>query len=425
MTPPDSAPQPPSSPRRYAVVAVTATAAMWMYIDRVCVSTLADTIGADLKIDRDSMSVALGAFFFAYALFQVPAGGLADRWGPRLVLALCVVGWSAATAATAFVGGFAGLLAARLALGVAEAGAYPAATGLVRNWASPTERGRFSSIVTLGGRAGGAVAPYLTGKLAVGLAGLTFVGIGTAAGEGNWRAVFLAYGVCGLVVALALWAVVRDRPDGADEPPRRAAWMPMRLLVRDRNMWLSGMAQFGTNVGWAFLVTLMPTYLKEAHAVPLEQRGWMQTVALLVGCAGMILGGLLTDAIAQRFGPRWARSTVIGSALLTAAAVCAVCPLLGSVWLVVAALSAVAFLTDLQNPSIWAFNQDVGGRYTGSAAGWGNMWGNLGAAASPIALGGVSGTWGWPAAFGVCSVAFAVGGIAGLLLDASRPLDRK
>src|SRR5439155_19094471 len=150
---PSKAPGLPSNPPagRAQAIGVTALAALWLYIDRVSFSTLADPIRADLDVDSGRMSYVLGAFFLTYALFQIPVGVLADRYGPRLVLTLCVVGWSAATAATALADGFLGLVAVRLLLGAAEAGAYPAATGLVRNWTAPRERGRFSSVVTLGG----------------------------------------------------------------------------------------------------------------------------------------------------------------------------------------------------------------------------------------------------------------------------------
>ena len=71
---------------RYAVVAVTAVAALWMYIDRVCFSTLSPNIGEELGIDEAEMAWVLGAFFFTYPLFQVPIGSLADRYGQRIVL---------------------------------------------------------------------------------------------------------------------------------------------------------------------------------------------------------------------------------------------------------------------------------------------------------------------------------------------------
>src|SRR5262245_61117783 len=90
---------------RYWVVAATAFAALWMYIDRVCFSTLAPGIGEELGIGEQDMSFVLGAFFFTYALFQIPVGSLADRFGPRVVLTIAIIAWSLCTAATALATG--------------------------------------------------------------------------------------------------------------------------------------------------------------------------------------------------------------------------------------------------------------------------------------------------------------------------------
>lgn len=417
-----------ADPRRYTVVAVAALAALWMYVDRICFSILADPIRNDLAIPRREMDVVLGAFFFAYALCQIPVGALADRFGPRLVLAACVVGWSSAMAGTAFVAGAVGLLAARLLLGVSEAGGYPAASGLVRNWARPDERGKFSSVVTLGGRIGGSVAPYVTAVLAAGLARWATWGGGSKEGaQGNWRGVMFLYGLSGLAVAALLWGVVRDRPAKDSETaeplrPRISYGERFRLLAGSRIMWASGGMQFALNVGWAFLVTLLPRYLED-EGVPLKDRGVMQSVPLAVGCVGMLGGGFVTDGLARRLGVRWGRSAPIAVSLAGGAAAYAAVPWLGGPWAVVAALSAVAFLVDLEQPSVWAFNQDVGGRNVGAAFGWGNMWGNFGAALSPILLGAVQRRFAWPAVFLTCAAALAAAAVGGLLMDASRPLE--
>ena len=68
------------------------------------------------------MSFVLGAFFFTYALFQIPIGSLADRYGPRVVLTVSIIAWSLCTAATSLAAGAAALLAVRLGLGACEAG---------------------------------------------------------------------------------------------------------------------------------------------------------------------------------------------------------------------------------------------------------------------------------------------------------------
>ena len=81
-------------PQRYLIVGITAFAALWLYIDRVCVSTLADDIQKDLGLAAPEKELMLGAFFFTYALFQIPMGSLADRFGARRVLAVSIAAWS-------------------------------------------------------------------------------------------------------------------------------------------------------------------------------------------------------------------------------------------------------------------------------------------------------------------------------------------
>ena len=87
-----------------------------------------------------------------------------------------------------------------------------------------------------------------------------------------------------------------------------------------------------------------------------------------------------------------------------------------------AAFAVVAFATDFGNPAVWAFNQDVGGRYVGSVLGWGNMWGNLGAALSPPLLNWVVGAGEWQLAFLTCAGAFLLSGICALGIRADLPI---
>jgi ACS family glucarate transporter-like MFS transporter len=461
-------------PKHYLIVFITAIAAYWMYIDRVCFSTLADTIQKDLGISDDDKGFILGAFFFTYALFQIPMGALADRFGARLVLTISIAAWSVVTAATGFAHTFSALLVLRLLLGITESGAYPAAAGLVKRWARPEERGFFSSVVALGGRLGGATAPALTATLAAFLIGVGVVEylytppppvipLGAKEHErANWRGVFAIYGFCGLAVASLFWLFVRDRPpahlepgksnsskDGSAEivsgqkaeewhalPPGRDStaeqsssltqstlFAKVALLAGNKNMLFFGAVQFGVNLGWAFLITLLPTYLNNAFGVPLEKRGQMQSVALTTGCFGMFFGGIVTDAIRSWLGPRYGRSIPIGAPLGFCAVVFLVAPMLPTAWAVVVALGVMAFLVDLHNPSIWSFAQDVGGKNVGAALGWGNMWGNLGAALSPVLLTAIWKAAGWNVVFLFCALSFAAAATCGLLLDATKPVD--
>jgi MFS family permease len=479
-------------PQRYVIVAVTALAALWLYIDRVCFSTLATPMKAELLLPRapepgpedtltdeeveearrkkqeghpelagraeltpeelvaakkkkwadERMSFALGAFFFTYALFQIPMGSLADRYGARRVLALSIAAWSLVTMATGFVPGFFALIGIRLLLGISESSAYPAAAGLIKNWAKPTERGLCSSIVAFGGRAGGAIAPWLTAALAAALAGVVLTDWLVSAPPAppgpdgrppaNWRGVFVVYGACGLLVALLFWLVVRDRPAAAEKAAPQPGAAPARertflqrlgLLAQSRNMWSFGALQFGVNLGWAFIITLLPTYLKEAFNTPLKDVGPMQSTALTIGVVGMLCGGVFTDWMRARLGPKRGRSVPIAASLAGCAAAFLVIPVLPTAWSVIFALGAMAFLVDMHNPSIWSFAQDVGGKNVGAALGWGTMWGNLGAAVSPVLLTQIRLFAGWNTAFLCCGAAFAAAAVCGLMLDATRHIE--
>jgi len=96
-------------------------------------------------------------------------------------------------------------------------------------------------------------------------------------------------------------------------------------------------------------------------------------------------------------------------------------------WAIVFCLGFAVFFCDLGVPSLWAFSQDVGGKFTASVMGWGNMWGNLGAAASPILydmiLGETPGLAQWNYLFAFCAAMFILSGISSLPFDATKPID--
>jgi MFS family permease len=193
-------------------------------------------------------------------------------------------------------------------------------------------------------------------------------------------------------------------------------------MLRSRGLWLSSLNQFGTNLGWGFLITWFPRYLVEAHAVPSLERGWLASMPILVGMAGMLAGGWATDRLTRRIGLRWGRALPMALTRFLGAAAFVACLLMESPGSVTAALCVVAVSTDLGVPAVWAFMQDVGGRHVGAVLGWGNMWGNLGAAVSPVLLNAVIGPGRWDACFLACAAAFLVSGVAALGIDARVPI---
>jgi MFS family permease len=257
----------------------------------------------------------------------------------------------------------------------------------------------------------------------------------------GWRPVMVVYAVAGLLVAGWFWSVVRDRPaehpscNAAEQalieqgrPPstvvdHSARAMPWAAMLRSRGLWLSSLAQFTTNFGWVFLITLLPRYLEQAHHVPILERGWMASVPILVGMAGMLAGGWVVDALTRRLGLRWGRCLPMALTRFVALSAFVACLGLQSPWAVTLALSVVAVATDLGTPATWAFMQDVGGAHVGSVLGWGNMWGNFGAALGPVILGAIVGTEGrWDLCFLACAAAFLAAGVASLGIDARIPI---
>jgi ACS family glucarate transporter-like MFS transporter len=419
---------------RYLVVAVTTAMAVLLYLDRVCISYAERFIQDDLKLSDAQIGWVVSAFFWTYALGQLPAGWLSDRFGARWTLSLYILSWSLFTALTGFAGGIVTLLLVRFGFGLAQAGAYPASAGLVSKWATFASRGSASSLVAFGGRVGGAIASPLTGKLI-----LLFGAIGLS----GWRTAMLIYGSVGMVVALVFWLLVRDqpsshpwcnskeaglieqsRPSQVPSPYGAVNRVPLIAFLSSGNIWLISICQWGTNVGWVFLVSWLPRYLEQVHGVPEERRGLLAGVPLFVGWFGMLAGGWATDRLALSLGLRWGRRFPIAASRFLAMGAFLVCLLPLPAWACTAAFAVVAIATDFGSPAMWAFNQDVGGSYAGSVLGWGNMWGNLGAAVSPpLLIWIVASTNSWNMAFVTCAAAFLLSGLVALGIDATVPVE--
>jgi MFS family permease len=107
---------------RYGVLVFSVTMSVVLYLDRMSIAVAVPAMQADLKLDLAQMGDSLAAFFWCYALFQVPAGWLGDRWGGRRILTLYVVAWSLAIAGVGLAAGFLSLVLMRSLLGIGQAG---------------------------------------------------------------------------------------------------------------------------------------------------------------------------------------------------------------------------------------------------------------------------------------------------------------
>lgn len=162
----------PAAPRpagrlRWLMVTLAFLAITINYIDRANLSVALPYMKQDLHLTTEQSGWILGAFFWIYSLFQLPIGRLVDRFGARSIFALAVAWWSLFTALTPLMRGFAGLFGVRLALGIGEAGAFPAATRTVQEWFPDHERGTASGIYDSGVRGGTLLSiPLVTALIA-------------------------------------------------------------------------------------------------------------------------------------------------------------------------------------------------------------------------------------------------------------------
>jgi MFS transporter, ACS family, glucarate transporter len=257
----------------------------------------------------------------------------------------------------------------------------------------------------------------------------------------GWQPTVFVFGAAGVLLACMFWSFFRNRPrqhplvnaaeaqliEGGDAAPKkREASVPAGVLWRgivgNRSLWICSLVQFGTNFGWVLLGTKIPEYLERVHQVPKIEQGWLLFLPYVLSVPMTMVGGAWTDWMTRRWGLWLGRAFPIASTRFLAAGAFLACILLNAPWPVTLAMCVMSVTSDMGLPALWAYNLDVGGRNVGLILGWGNMWGNLGAFASPVLLGMIQESYGWNAVFITCAVVFAVIGVASFGIDATRPI---
>lgn len=231
--------------RPWTVIALLVLAMVISFFDRGNLAVSAPVLAPELGISNWSLGILLSSFFWTYSAGQIAAGSLVDRLDVRLVYTLGFLLWSVATFSTAMASSFAGLLLARLLLGLGESVTYPATSHIVAAIVPETRRGLANSLVDLGARLGPALGTFC-GALLVQRTG--------------WRGLFLATGVGGLLwVVPWLFLAPRLHSDSTTNAPAlRIGWTD--LLTR-RALWGTVGGLCGANYAWYFLLGWLPSYL--------------------------------------------------------------------------------------------------------------------------------------------------------------------
>ncbi|MCX7387087.1 MAG: MFS transporter [Planctomycetota bacterium] len=383
---------------RYQVLTWLTLAAAVSYLCRNAVSVAESTVRSELGLTLAQSGWFMGAFFWTYAVFQVPCGWFAERVGTRIALSIFAVGWSVATFGIGVAPMFWLLIVAQLIMGVAQAGVFPAACNSIGQWMPLAQRTLGCGVFTAGMQIGAIIASWSVGVLIL---------------EFDWRWIFVAFSMPGILWALGFVSWFRERPEltpavnlqeleliraGRDTrdvnandvnpPVADDDWAGLLKIARRPSMlWLCGQ-QICRASGYMFFASWFPTFLQKTRDVSVAESGYLQGLVFAGTLTGCIFGGILTDWIWRRTGGLRLSRSGVGAAALGACSI-----LILAAWFVQNAELAVALLTlgsffaALAGPAAFAATIDIGGSRVPQVFGLMNMVGNFAAAACPVVVG--------------------------------------
>jgi ACS family hexuronate transporter-like MFS transporter len=358
---------------RWIIIGMICALTVINYIDRMTLSVLAPTIMEDFGMNNVAYSRVVTAFLIAYTLSQALSGRVLDRIGTRVGFMVFVGIWTIASMLHATARSAVQLAGFRFLLGLGEAGNWPGAAKAVAEWFPVRERAFAMAIFNSGASIGAVVAPPLIVWVA-----LTF----------GWRYAFFIGATLSALVMVAwflLYRVPAEHPrlsererahilsdQGPEVGGTRRPWLS---LFQHRQVWALIAARFFTDPIWWFLISWLPSYLKNERGFSLALIGLFAWIPFLFADIGNLSGGGASSLLIRR---GWtvdrARKTVmVTSALLVPLGVVAVVTTASDA-IAIAAISLIAFafqswiVNVLTLPSDCFPKQDVG-----SVAGIGGM----------------------------------------------------
>ena len=393
------------------------------FFDRVNLSVSQDALHSSFGLSMIAFGFLSSAYSWTYALMQIPAGVILDRWGVRRVGCVSTLLWSAASFGAAISSGLVGFFGARFFLGIGESPTFPSNAKAVGYWFTESERSLATAITD-------AAAKFST-AIGVPFLGLLLIRFG-------WRWSFAATGVISFFYFLLFyWTYFNPREDKglskvefqhmlqgrvqleglADPVARNTPGASLSYLLRQPKVYGLGLGWGAYNYSFYLLLTWLPSYLFiSLHVDLLHSVLYTSVPWLFATCTDLVVGGWLVDALIRRGAdPSRVRQTVLvigtGFGLGILGAARAHTPLVALLWISIslgglAAAAPVAWTV----PSLIAPRESVG-----RLAGIVNLCGQLGAISAPIVTGYVAAiTHAFTAAFVAATVILLIG-IAGYL----------
>jgi ACS family glucarate transporter-like MFS transporter len=344
------------------------------YLDRVNISIAGHAIQQEFGLDNIRLGWVFSAFVAGYALFQAPGGRLADRFGPRNILALGTVWWAVFTALTALAPSRAAnallvLLAVRFVLGLGEAVVYPASNRLVAAWIPSQERGLANGLIFAGVGAGAGITPPL----------ITYILVNY-----GWRWSFWISAVIGLAAGIVWFLLARDRP--SEHPwvsPEESSFiraglpqessgpcagraLPWLTILRSKDVVAVSLSYFCYGYVAYIFITWFFIYLNTVRQLNLKSSSFYGMLPFIAMAACSPLGGWISDRLTKRHGKRFGRCIVASASISLAGCFLALGPLAADARLATVVLAGGAGALYFSTSSFWSVTADLGGGSAGS-----------------------------------------------------------
>ena len=381
------------SRQRFVLISILFFHSVNTYMDRACIASAADYINKDLSISKEILGLILGIFAVGYALFQVPSGWIADRFGPRKALTIVVTVWSIFTALTGAARNAIQMLILRFLFGVGEAGAFPGATQAFFRWLPVKERGLAHGINFSGSRLGAAFSLFLMPWL------ISIIG---------WRWTFVVNGVIGIIWATVWLIWFRDNPKdnrkinqaeldyieaGRVSDFTTSIKASFAEVFTSLNMSLAMLQYFASNVTFFISLTWLPSYIRNQWPGDPNAIYYSAVPLIFAAFANWVAGSMVTGLFKKGYHVGSRRITaIVGFSLGVIGLILAMqtrnldfltTDKAQLHWFVFC-FALATFGVDMTLSPSWAFCNDIGGINSGAVSGSMNMVGNIGAALSAI-----------------------------------------
>ncbi|GHA78650.1 MFS transporter [Pontibacter akesuensis] len=375
---------------RWVVCALLFFATTINYLDRQIIGLLKPALEVQFNWTESDYGTVVMAFAASYAVGLLLFGRLIDKIGTKLGYAISIVVWSLAAMFHAAARSTLGFGIARAALGLGEAGNFPAAIKAVAEWFPKKERALATGIFNSGANIGAVVAPILVPWIL---------------GVYGWEMAFIATGAVGFVW-LVFWWVLYEIPsrqkrlqkaeydyihsDSEAIPDETADTTPVKWskLLTVRQTWAFIAGKFLTDPIWWFFLFWLPSYFSSVFQLDLSKPSLHLAVVYTATTIGSIGGGYLSSYFIGRGWPVFkARKTAM---LLIA--LCVV-PIVGAqfttdLWTVVGLISLAAAAHQAWSANIFTTASDMfPKRAVSSVVGIGGMAGSLGGVLFPLFIG--------------------------------------